>query len=137
MRNSGLVFINIYSEEFWEFLGLFWLQPYITFCLKIGKIWNSYHKLWHYLGLMWIHWPVFIFIHRCAILKLILRNIQFAVSRQQHFSFLEFPNGGWDSKVDIIFNKMLDFTCTNVIHTSTRYSLDSTDVALATELSAV
>jgi hypothetical protein len=25
----------------------------------------------------------------------------------------------------------------NVIHTSTRYSLDSTDVALATELSAV
>jgi hypothetical protein len=31
--------------------------------------------------------------------------MQFAVSRQEHFSF---SNGGWDSKVDIIFNKMLE-----------------------------
>jgi hypothetical protein len=31
--------------------------------------------------------------------------MKFAVSRQEHFSF---SNGGWDSKVDIIFNKMLE-----------------------------
>jgi hypothetical protein len=30
------------------------------------------------------------------------------VSRQEQFLFLEFPNGGWDSKVDIIFNKMFE-----------------------------
>jgi hypothetical protein len=34
--------------------------------------------------------------------------MQFAVSRQEHFSFLGLSNGGWDSKVDIIFNKMLE-----------------------------
>jgi hypothetical protein len=34
--------------------------------------------------------------------------MQFAVSRQEQFLFLEFPNGGWDSKVDIIFNKMFE-----------------------------
>jgi hypothetical protein len=33
--------------------------------------------------------------------------MQFAVSRQEQFSFLELSNGGQDSRVDIIFNKML------------------------------
>jgi hypothetical protein len=30
------------------------------------------------------------------------------MSRQEHFSFLEFPSGGWDSEVDIIFHKLLE-----------------------------
>jgi hypothetical protein len=34
--------------------------------------------------------------------------MQFAVSREELFLFLEFSNCGWDSKVDIIFNKMLE-----------------------------
>jgi hypothetical protein len=33
--------------------------------------------------------------------------MQLAVSRQEQFSFLELSNGGQDSRVDIIFNKML------------------------------
>jgi hypothetical protein len=32
--------------------------------------------------------------------------MHFAVSCQEQFSFLGLSNGGWDSKVDIIFNKM-------------------------------
>jgi hypothetical protein len=34
--------------------------------------------------------------------------MQFAVSRQEQFYFLEFPKGGWDSKSGIIFNKILE-----------------------------
>jgi hypothetical protein len=35
------------------------------------------------------------------------KNMQLAVSRQEQFSFLGLSNGGQDSRVDIIFNKML------------------------------
>jgi hypothetical protein len=34
--------------------------------------------------------------------------MQFAVSSQEQISFLEFSKGGRDSKVDIIFNKILE-----------------------------
>jgi hypothetical protein len=39
--------------------------------------------------------------------------MHFAVSRQEQFSFMELSNGGWDSKVDIIFNKMLELNTIN------------------------
>jgi hypothetical protein len=39
--------------------------------------------------------------------------MHFAVSRQEQFSFLRLSNGGWDSKVDIIFNKMLELNTIN------------------------
>jgi hypothetical protein len=34
--------------------------------------------------------------------------MQFAVSRQERFLFLKLSNGGWDSELGNIFNKMLE-----------------------------
>jgi hypothetical protein len=34
--------------------------------------------------------------------------MQFALSHQEQFSFLGLSNGGQDSRIDIIFNKMLE-----------------------------
>jgi hypothetical protein len=34
--------------------------------------------------------------------------MHFAVSHQERFLFLKLSNGGWDSELDNIFNKMLE-----------------------------
>ncbi len=93
----------------WHFLTLA-LHNFLSIYWK-WKFWNFYHKLWHYLGLFWRHTSVFILIHRCAILKWIVKNMHLA--RREQFSFLGLSNGGWDSKVDIIFNKMFELNTIN------------------------
>ncbi len=69
----------------------------------------------------------FVHIHRCAVLKWIIRNMQFAVSRQEQFSFLELSNDGKDWRVDIIFNKMLGL---NAIYSENINFFNATDKKL-------
>jgi hypothetical protein len=39
--------------------------------------------------------------------------MHFALPRQEQFSFSGLSNGGWDSKVDITFRKMLELNTIN------------------------